>query len=254
MRDNLNITAHSGCDCTPDDSLISIEAGIAFGADAAEVDIRLNKKGVLLLAHDEDPGREYQGHEPLAKAFDIIADNGKIAVNCDIKETATIPAVLKLAAKKGIGPERLILTGSVTPLSLEENPAIFKKSSVWINIEECLRHLCLTGNEKAKPFQDLIMNHTKADELLAVLAPHSAHLMEEVMAGCLHWGVKVVNMPCMESTAALIPRMKEQGIEASVWTVNDEDALKRLFSLGVLSVTTRNTRLAAKIRKDFGQH
>ena len=81
MRNSLNITAHSGNDGTADDSLEAIDAGIRFGADAVEVDIRLDKKGVLILAHDEDPEKEYRDHPRLAEAFDLIIRNGKIAVN-----------------------------------------------------------------------------------------------------------------------------------------------------------------------------
>ena len=250
MRGSLNITAHAGCDCTSDDNLMSIEAAICLGADAAEVDVRFNKKGILVLSHDKDPKKEYRDHSSLAEAFDLIIRNEKIAVNCDIKEPETIPAVLELAAEKGIAPEKLILTGSVTPLALEEDPAIVSKASVWINIEECLRHFCQTGNETVKPFLDLIMNEMGAEKLLTVLAPHSASVIEAVITGCRSWGVKVINMPFTGS--ALIPLMKERGIGASVWTVDEEEPLKQLFGLDTLNVTTRNVRLAVKTRRDFG--
>jgi glycerophosphoryl diester phosphodiesterase len=252
MRDNQNITAHSGCDGTPDDSLESIEAGIRYGADAVEVDVRFNKKGVLILSHDEDPEKEYRDHPSLAEAFDLIARDGGIGVNCDIKELDTIRAILELGGEKGISPERLILTGSVTPLSLEENPAILERSSVWINIEEPLRHFCRTGDEAVRPYRDLIMSGMEEDELLAALKPHAASLMEAVLTGCLRWGVKVLNMPYMETMAAMIPRMRERGISASVWTVNKEGPLKQLFGLGALNVTTRDTRLAVEARKGSG--
>jgi len=113
--------------------------------------------------------------------------------------------------------------------------------------------LCKTGDKAVAPFRDLIMSGMEAEELLVALAPHSASLMEAVINGCRLWGVKVINMPYTESSAALIPRMKEQGIEASVWTVNEEEKLKKLFSLGALNVTTRNVRLAVGIRKSFLQ-
>ena len=220
MRDMLNITAHSGNDGTTDDSLEAIEAGIYFGADAVEVDVRINKNGVLVLSHDEDTEKMYKGHPHLAEAFDLVIRNGKIAINCDVKEIETISAILDLAAEKGIDSEKLILTGSVTPFALEENPAILKQSSVWINIEECLHHLCRTCDE-----------------------------METIIDRCLRLGIRVLNMPCMETTIAFIPLMKERGIMASVWTVNEEEPLKQIFGLGVLNVTTRNTRLAVETRK-----
>ena len=249
MRDNLNITGHAGCDETQDDSLMSIEAAIAFGADIAEVDVRFNKKGTLVLAHDEEPDKEYSGHPSLEKAFDIVAGNSRIAINCDIKESETIPAILELAAKKGINRERLVLTGSVSPITLKENPDIQKNALVWINIEEVLGYFFRTGNEAVKPFQDLMTNATEEDLYTKILAPNAVSIMEAITVACLSLGVKVLNMPCLGAITALIPGMKEKGIGASVWTVNDEESIRHLFSLGAFSVTTRNTRLAVKVRK-----
>ena len=251
MQNNLNITAHSGCDDTAGNSLESIDSGIAFGADAVEVDVRFTGKGELILSHDKDPQGEYKDHPSLAKAFDRVIQSGRIAINCDIKENETIPALLELAAKKGIGPDRLVLTGSVTPLVLKENPAILKQAQVWLNIEECLYHFCQTGDEAVKPFQYLVMGGMNADTLLTAMAPHSAPLMEAIISGCQSWGVQVLNMPYVEFTVAHIPEIKKRGLAVSLWTINKEEALKRLFGLGVLNVTTRNTRLAVKTRKDF---
>lgn len=185
MRSSLNITAHSGCDGTKDDSLESIEAGIAFGADAVEVDVRFNKKGDLILSHDEDSAREYREHPRLAEAFNLIVNKHNIAINCDIKEPETIPAILELAREKGIEPQTLILTGSVTPVALRENPCILRRASVWININELLLHFYRTQDNAVKPLQDSIRNCREEGEALAALSRHSASLMEAILDACL---------------------------------------------------------------------
>ena len=249
MRTNLNITSHSGCDGTPDNSLLSMKTGLTIGADAAEVDVRLNKRGLLIISHDEDPEKEYRDHPLLAEAFDIIAANDKFAINCDIKEGETIPVVLELAAEKGISPDRLILTGSVYPQTLLDTPAILAESSVWINIEEVLKYLNTTGNETLKQFKNLIPYGTEKDLFRKIPASSSALIMETIMNACLDWGVKVLNMPYLETIVPLIPMMKDRGLEASVWTINEKERLTQLFNLGVLNVTTRNTALAVKVRE-----
>ena len=46
------ITAHSGCEGTPDNSLESVRAGVDLGADFVEVDVRLDPEGTPRLTHD----------------------------------------------------------------------------------------------------------------------------------------------------------------------------------------------------------
>ena len=46
------ITAHSGCEGTPDNSREHILAAIASGAEMIEVDVRQAPDGTLILSHD----------------------------------------------------------------------------------------------------------------------------------------------------------------------------------------------------------
>ena len=47
------ITAHSGCDETPENSLEFLRTALQSEADAVEVDVRRNGEGKLILSHDE---------------------------------------------------------------------------------------------------------------------------------------------------------------------------------------------------------
>lgn len=48
----IAITARSGCNGTPDNSMESVLTGIRLGADCVEVDVRMNEQGGLWLSHD----------------------------------------------------------------------------------------------------------------------------------------------------------------------------------------------------------
>ena len=52
------ITAHSGCMGTPQNSLASVEKGIACGADFIEVDLNFTEDGTPVLSHDKPKGGE----------------------------------------------------------------------------------------------------------------------------------------------------------------------------------------------------
>jgi glycerophosphoryl diester phosphodiesterase len=249
MRETINITAHAGCEGTIDDSLESVETGIRSGADIIEVDARLNRQGILVFSHDEDPEGEYQGKPLLEEALDLIARSPGTGVNCDVKEPEIIPIALDLAARKGLGRGRFIFTGAVSPSLIAEIPGILDKSSVWLNIEEILGYLFQTGHEAVKSCRDLMLEHAEAEEIIALLTPWFDPLLEALVESCLGWGVRVVNMPCTEITVYAVPRLRERGIGASLWTVNDEETLTRLLRLGVTGITTRKPRLAVELRK-----
>ena len=68
------ITAHSGCEGTSDDSIASIETGIALGADCVEVDVRTGKDGSLQLSHDEIGDKT--GLITLREAFALVRESG----------------------------------------------------------------------------------------------------------------------------------------------------------------------------------
>ena len=52
MSDKTQITAHSGSDGTPDNSLACVRYALSTDADAFEVDVRRLSDGTLALGHD----------------------------------------------------------------------------------------------------------------------------------------------------------------------------------------------------------
>jgi glycerophosphoryl diester phosphodiesterase len=247
MRDALNITAHSGCDGTEQDSLDSIRAGIRNGADAVEVDIRRNSAGELVLSHDRDESGAYRGRASLSEAFDLVIRDGRIGINCDVKERETIPAILGLAGSKGLGADRLILTGSAAPSTLREAPETAKNANLWLNIEEIVEDYYRSGAPAMDPYRGLVGPDRHGHEILEAL-PSPDFLLDPMVRDCLNLGVRALNMPYAEPLLPLIPRLKARGIRVSLWTLNKGEALKRAFGLGVLNITTRDTRLAVELR------
>jgi glycerophosphoryl diester phosphodiesterase len=247
MRNILNITAHSGCDGTAPDSIDSVQAGIQNGADAVEVDIRRNSTGELILSHDRDGSGAYTGCITLATAFDLVARDGWMGINCDVKERETIPDILRLAESKGLGPDRLILTGSAAPSTLLETPEIAKKANVWLNLEEIAEDYYRTGSPVLELYRHLIGPEKHRYEILKTL-PSLDFLVEPIIQECLRRGVPVVNMAFAEQLLPLIPRFKAGGIQASLWTLNQRAPLERALSLEVLNITTRETKLAVEVR------
>jgi glycerophosphoryl diester phosphodiesterase len=247
MRNTLNITAHSGCDGTGQDSLDSIHAGLGNGADAVEVDIRINSAGELVLSHDRDESGAYRGCAALAEAFDLVIRDGRTGINCDVKERETIPAILELAGRKGLGPDRLIITGSAAPSTLRESPEIARNASVWLNIEEIVEDYYRTGSPLPEAYRSLIGPDKHGHEILRAL-PSTDFLPDLIVKDCLSLGAGAVNMPYADTILPLVPRFMAGGIQVSFWTLNKREPLERAFGLGVLNITTRDTCLALEVR------
>ena len=225
---NTMITAHSGCEGTPDNSLASIEKGIALGADCVEIDIRADRFGKLWLTHDLP--EDFSGLVSLEEAFALIGKSG-IAVNCDLKEYGALIPTLELAEKYGIGADRLIFSGSVDTALLEKEPEITRRSKVFLNSEELVRDL------------------TKGE--LPDRLGQSAFLLANasLAAECLHTlGVAALNAPYKYTPDELIAKMRARNVALSLWTLNEEAALREFMTKDLLNITTRTVSLALAVR------
>ena len=118
----------------------SVECAIALGADVVEMDIRKAPDRVLRVSHNCVSSEEYAGKPQLKEVFRLICDKG-LALNCDIKESHALYDVLDLAEAFAFGPDRLFLSGSVSPEQLARDASITQRAGVYLNIEEILKFL-----------------------------------------------------------------------------------------------------------------
>ncbi len=224
----IMITAHSGCEGTPDNSLASIETGIALGADCVEIDIRADHAGKLWLTHDRP--QDYADLVPLEEAFALIRKSG-IAVNCDLKEYGALLPTLELADKYDISKDQLIFSGSVDTTLLEEKPEIARRSRIFLNSEELTRDLTKAElPEREEQTVYLLEN--------AALAAERLHAL----------GAAALNAPYKHMPDALIDAMRARDVALSLWTLNEEPALREFMAKDLLNITTRMPSLALTVR------
>lgn len=244
MHTYTMVTAHSGCQDTKRDSLDSVKIGIALGADAIEVDVRQSAQGELVLSHDAKP-EGYAGFSTLRQAMELVAPSPAI-LNCDIKEAEAIPPVLALADEFGIGPKRLILTGSVKPQMLLQTPGILQRAHVWLNIEELLYWY----TEQGKLPQKLSGANAVPHPFMLLFSPdiQLEKWVAPVVADCERLGVMGLNMPTYEGTGQWIEAFMQSGTSLSVWTVNERDEMERFMRMGVANLTTLRPAQAVQIR------
>lgn len=218
------ITAHSGADGFPDNSLDYVRYALASGADILEVDVRRGPDGRLMLGHDAADA----ALPTLEEVFTLLAETPRMGINCDLKEPGLEEAVCALAAAKGLAG-RVLLTGTVDMRRWAASSELRKVAALWANIEELL-----PGFDKAR-LQDPVCREQAAAEAVAL---------------CRELGIDTVNSWYGLADEAFLARFRRAGIALSLWTVNEEDALRRFLHAGVKSITTRKVKLALRLREE----
>ena len=206
------ITAHSGCEGTPDNSIEHIRTAIASGAEAFEVDIHY-VNGELILTHDAPEGEDKV--PTLTDAFRLASEHPSICVNCDLKQDHIKEHVIALAKEYGM-EDRILFTGSY--YHEEEFPMMAETTADWwIN-----------------------MDHNSADTAYAVYAS----LNHEYRMFNIHQNTANVE--------GFLDRVMAAGYHLSVWTVNDEERMRQLMAIPcVRNITTRKPKLALAVRKEI---
>ena len=234
------ITAHSGCEGTERDSLESVRRAIDLGADAVEVDVRMDPDGVLCLSHEKlHSASQYAGHTTLENVFALLAPTS-LSINCDVKEREHLYELLSLAQRYGFDKSRLILSGSVSPEQLVYDPSIIDRVTLFMNIEELFKYLYLSKGESS--IGDFSRLMTEPWEFTRIYMKHFDAHVPAVVEFARHLGVSVIIFPhqylCEEHYAAL----QAGGLSVSVWTVDDRNALKRILAFSVSNVKNITTR------------
>ena len=228
---HILITAHSGCEGTPDNSMESIYKGIELGADCIEIDIRMDPEGKLRLTHNEPEC--WDDLIELETALPVIL-NGGTAVNCDLKEEKLLYPVLEALESAGFPREKMVFSGSVNVALLKADPTIVQRARIFLNLEQLLSHI-ITEIPQAK------------EEAAVCFDEH----IEEIAALVKALGVECINpsfriMPHERIEAALA-----HGIQLSLWTANEPEDQAALLQEDLINMTTRQVESALRLRKEI---
>lgn len=232
------VIAHAGCEGSPANTVASVMAGIASGADAIEIDLRTTADGTPVLVHDPfildaDGGRlavaeldyagllraggpEKQGFElplPLDDVLHIAVETGCV-LNVDIKDDRSVP----------------LLLGRIREFRLEEGVVI-------------------TGCE-LKRAAAVTAAHPRARVLLNAWAPPAggrsdaddAEYAAELCRAAIEIGCCGINIDHTYCTARLVQTAHRRFLPVAVWTVDEDEHLRRMVEMGVFSITTHRPR------------
>ena len=208
---DFTITAHTGCMGTKANSVDSIIAADAAGADIVEFDLRFDKSGTPVLTHDAHYDKNTV---TLAQAFGVLSGL-KLRVNIDVKDTAYLEKVPPLAEEYGL-KDRIFFTGigkDFVPAVKEKCPDI----PYYLNLN--------------------ILPHLPDDE----------KYVESVIKQLRDSGAVGLNTNRLNVTAKLVRAVQDAGFPVSVWTATTAAQIHKAAAAGPDNITTKDPALAAKL-------
>lgn len=223
------ITAHSGADHTPENSMEFVRHALETAADVLEIDVRTGKDRTLIITHDETDGEAVS----LREVFDTVREVPYIRINCDLKETGIEEEVFRLAEECALPVKRILYSGSVSREDLEKGGA-WRKVEVYWNVEECIPDIYAQECKENAAHGEKGLSGKAADRLIS---------------DCGKYGISVININEKYLNSLFIKKMKENGIGISAWTVNEPERIEKLLECGMHNITTRNLAAALALRE-----
>lgn len=204
LPEGFTVTAHTGCEGTDDNTLDSIRAGAAAGADIVEIDLHFLPDGTPVLKHDTP--KESEKLPTLEEAFELLSTLD-VKMNVDVKSTANIPAVASLAEKYGV-TDKIFFTG----VDEEFLPAV----------------------RDGAPGTPYYLN-VSVDKKKNADPAYLSSLVEKVK-GC---GAVGINAKYTNCSKELVAAFHSEGLPVSVWTAKNKSQMLRCLSLEADNITTR---------------
>jgi glycerophosphoryl diester phosphodiesterase len=242
------VVAHRGASSThPENTLVAFRQAVDLGADFVELDVRLTADGELVVLHDFEVSRTTNGtglvHQMSLARVKALDASGARGLGLEVP---TFEEVLRdLSGRVGIDVEIKNLPGepafdSPTEAIAEECVRLIRETAFvgpliacsfnWLPIER-VRDIAPgvpTGfitPASIDPWAVLVYARNHGHEFILPQAP-----------------------AVFEAGRPFIEAAHEAGVRVGTWTVDDPDAVERLFELGVDAVATNDPGMAVPIR------
>lgn len=207
LPEGFTVTAHTGVDDTEMNSLASLEAQIASGAQIVEIDVRFRADGTPALGHEKltesNPG------VLLAEALEFVSrSSNQVQINLDLKETANLGSVEGLAKQYNM-LSRVFFTGVTRDMV----------ATVQTNAPEIPYYLNCFPN---------------------FLRLSSEEYMQELADEVKELGALGINCNAMFVSKTAIHVMHQNDLLVSVWGVERRDTMTRFIAARPDNITTRS--------------
>jgi glycerophosphoryl diester phosphodiesterase len=238
------VIAHRGLPLDhAENTLGAFRAALDAGADILETDVHLSKDGVVVVAHDPDLTR-VAGRPGLVSDFtaaqladmDLGTGEGFPLLNTVLQEFPEQKFNIDLKTRSSVDPFADLIR------SHGAEDRVLATSFDEATREAVIRSL---PNISSSASQQMVIRARLWTWL--GLPGDSLRLSPEVVALQIppsRFGVALV-------TPSMVRLAKRKGLEIHVWTINEPEQMRRLWSMGVQGIVTDRTDLAVQVRSEL---
>jgi len=214
-----NVIAHRGANRRArENTLKAFRIAVALGSDGIELDVRRTVDGALVVHHD--------AHLPDGRAISECRRDDLPATVPELHEAldACAPVLVNIEIKNSVGEPGFDPTRSIADRVVETLRARSEPNDRWL-ISSFDRATVDRVRDLAGPRTALLTEAPAAVALDALFADGTpAHPVWHPWHGDLD--------------AVTVARAHEAGVEVNVWTVDGEEAIRRVIAIGVDGICT----------------
>lgn len=211
LPEGFTVTAHTGAMETADNSLESLEVGLA-NADVIEFDLRFASDGTPVLSHNWPVPKDAVS---LETAFRLLTQHPDKKANVDLKSTDNLSEVQRLAEETGV-LDQIFFTG-VFPKFVPAVRADAPKIPYYLNCD-------------IVPF-------------LKYSAAYAERLARRVQKA----GAVGLNSNYGNATRTIVAAQRRRGLLVSLWTPSTPEKLEKTLLLKPDNITTRTPDVLRKM-------
>jgi glycerophosphoryl diester phosphodiesterase len=205
LPEDFTVTAHSGCEGTPDNSMEFVRKGLEINAQVLEVDVTFRADGTPVLIHkeqaDADEGLLFD------EVIKYISENSDtVRLNLDLKSTANLSGIVEILDRYGMR-ERCFYTG------------------VNADFVEAVR----ADGELPYYLNTPITRWKK----------HSPKELNAALERVKKSGAIGINCSLKYASKEMVELFRENGLLVSYWTANSKKEMIKLLNIAPDNITTR---------------
>lgn len=222
----VTAVAHRGAPYhSRENTLASLRAALALGADAVEIDVRVTRDGVPVLLHDGTLKRLWSHDRPLRS---LSADEVRGLT------AGGVPTLAEALAATDGTRVMIDLPGRADPRAVRGIVGVVRECGAEDRVYYCAHAETMLAVRAADASAEIALTWTS-------LAPPRPGLLDAVRPRWLNYRFALVGRE-------LAARVHRDGYLLSVWTPDTRRSQRRLLALGVDSITTNRVDLLHTLR------
>lgn len=239
----MKVWAHRGASAyAPENTLEAFELAVKMGADGVELDVHLNRDGEVVVAHDERVDRVSDGQGFIREMSLAELKALDFGVHFEQYRGARIPTLREVYA---------LLAPTGLTVNVELKTTDFEYPGIEQKCVDLAREMGMTQRVLYSSFNFKSLDRVKAiDPALPVGLLYSAPLEDTLATVRAHSAQAVHAHYRLLYEPGMMDMLKQAGVWAHPWTVDEPEDVRRLMAAGIEAVITNRPDMAIEVRKN----